>query len=128
MPPLATYATFYANPDPIYKPAMRLVSAITQAENAAITTTFAHNYVTGLIVRMYVPHPNVFGMPQMDKKVGTVTVTGDDTFTITVDSSLFDAFTYVAEPHVLINSAPMVIPIGEVNSSLSSAVKNTLRS
>lgn len=124
MPPVT--ATFFALQYPVFAPAMRLVNAITNASSAAVTTTFAHGYVTGTIVRMYVPFPAVYGMPQMDQLTGTITVTGDTTFTINIDSTLFFPFTYNATPNKFVNQAPMVVPIGEDNSILNAAVMNIL--
>jgi hypothetical protein len=124
----ATYATFYAYPNPIYQPAMRLVSAITNAFPAQVTTTFAHLYQSGTIVRMYVPFPTVFGMPQINQQVGEITVTGATTFTINIDTTNYFPFTYNATPPVFINQAPMVVPIGEDNAILNAAVVNTLNS
>ena len=108
---------------PTFQPAMRIVSAITNASPAAITTTFDHDYRSGDIIRLRVP-PG-FGMTQANKLKGTITVTADTAFTIDIDTIRFDTF-----------SAPVVfpedkqsaqcVPVGEVNSSLLSAVQNVL--
>ncbi len=62
----------FAYPNPIFQPAMRLIAAITNANPAVVTTTFAHLYLTGLIVRLDLP-PAV-GMPQANGMTGTITV------------------------------------------------------
>jgi hypothetical protein len=113
----------YAYPHPTFQRAMRLVSDITNAEFASVTTTFAHNYETGDIVRLYVP--NGWGMTQADKKQGTITVTGDTTFTIDIDTNFFDVFVTPPDTYYLL-ACPFVTPVGEINSKLTSATQNVL--
>jgi len=79
-----------ANPSPIFQPALRIISAITKAQEAQVTTSFDHDYITGEIVRLLVPID--FGMWQINKLTGTITVTGSDTFTIDIDTTNFDTF------------------------------------
>lgn len=112
----------YADPNPDYFPAMRLISAITNANPAAVTTTFAHGYGTGMVVRIVVPEAD--GMQQINGLTGTITVTGGTTFEIDIDTTHFDIFSIPnpVRPHVDI--CAMVIPIGEINSTLQYAAKN----
>jgi hypothetical protein len=112
---------FYADPNPIFQPAMRLVSAITNAFPAAVTTTFDHDYITGTIVRLYVPQS--YGMHQANKLHGSIEVTGSTTFTIDIDTRLFQPF---AVPMGSIQETSMSVPIGEVNETLLAAVQNVL--
>ena len=98
----------YANQNAQLQPAMRLVSAITQANPASVTTTFAHGYSDGLKVRFYIP--TWYGMPQLDKQVGTITVTGNTTFTVDINSSQFDTFTAPAGAWYE-NRCALVIPV-----------------
>jgi hypothetical protein len=107
--------------DPIFQPARRIISAITNANPAAVTTTFDHDYFTGDIVRLIIPVG--FGMTQADELVGEVTVTGDDTFTINIDTTKFDSFSDPSNGRVA-----QVIPVGEVNSTFYGATENTLPS
>jgi len=44
-----------ANATPIFTPAMRIIDSITQAQQAVITTTFDHDYIDGIIIRLVVP-------------------------------------------------------------------------
>jgi len=101
-------ANCYAEQNAQLQPAMRLVSAITQASNASVTTSFAHGYSDGLKVRLYVP--SYYGMSQIDKKVGVVTVTGNTTFTVDIDSLSYEAFAapVAAWYH---NKCALVIPV-----------------
>jgi len=110
-----------ANPSPIFQPALRIINAITNSNPAAVTTSFDHDYITGEIVRLYVP--SNFGMTQINKLVGTIDVTGSDTFTIDIDSTQFDIFSV---PTVHKQQYAQVAPIGEINSILTAATRNTL--
>ncbi len=112
----------YANPDPQIQPAMRIISSVTKAVNAEITTTFDHDYITGTIVRFYIPKD--VGMKQLDKKKGTVTVTGTDTFTVNIDTTKFDTFSIPVAPGWYQNTCALVVPIGEVSSQLTAATQD----
>lgn len=114
----------YAYPDPIYQPAMRLIANITNAYPAQVATTFAHDYITGTVVRLNVPLP--YGMVQANQLIGAITVTGDTTFLIDIDTTYFYQFVIPSpEPHHL-NVYPTVVPVGEINSTLLAATVNTL--
>jgi hypothetical protein len=123
--PIPTQATI----NPLYQPAMRTITAITNANPALVTTSFAHNYVDGTIVRLYIPA--YFGMKQADHLFGTVTNNGVNTqFLIDIDTTLFDAF--VVPPDIAgkspwwMNFDANVIPIAEDNDTLQAATHNTL--
>lgn len=113
----------YANQRPIFKPAMRIVAGITNGDPALITTTFDHGYITGLIVRLYVP--DIFGMIQVNKLYGPIEVVNSTTFYIDIDTTLFDPFTIPVSPPAHYTCAQCV-PIGEVNELLTGAVQNVL--
>ena len=115
--------TDYANPNPLFQPAMRIIASITKGNPTIIETTFAHQYQTGLIVRVYIP--DNFGMQQIDQLYGPIIVTSPTTFTISIDSTLFDDLTVPASP-LAIDSSPLIVPIGEVNSQLAQATRNVL--
>src|ERR1700679_995840 len=83
-------AGYFAIQNPVYMPSIRLINAITQAENASVTTSFDHGYISGTVVRVDVPE--LFGMPQINQMAGTIAVTGDTTFTIDIDSRFYDPF------------------------------------
>ncbi len=55
---------------PVYLPAMRIVTNITQAFPAIVTTSFAHNYMDELIVRLNVP--TGWGMVQANQLFGQI--------------------------------------------------------
>jgi len=112
---------WYANPDPRYQPAMRLISSITKANPCVVETSFDHDYVTGLIVRLYVPKN--FGMFQIDKQVGEITVLSPTTFSININSTHYDSFLAPASPPYYHKTAT-VIPVGNIQSNDNLAVRN----
>ena len=109
--------------NPTYKPSMRIISAITNAYPAEITTTFNNNYVTGTVVRVFIPAG--YGMIEANELFGPITVTGPTTFIMKIDTSSFGVF---AAPAGFPNNAQyaQVVPIGEINSILTAAVVNAL--
>lgn len=115
---------FYANPSPIFQPAMRLVTAITNANPAAVTTSFDHDYRTGDIVRLYVPI--WYGMRRADKLKGEITVTSATEFAIDIDTTGFNAFSIPAPVPWYVDSTAQVVPVGEISSNLGAAVQNVL--
>lgn len=127
--------TILAQQNPNFQPAMRIISSITNANPAVVTTTFDHNYSTGEIVRIRIGPGG--GMFQIDKEVGAITVTGNTTFTFPLDSTNFDIFVVPADIQLSATTNPVtsaqkfytssvVVPIGEVNNLLSLATRNVL--
>jgi len=117
-------ARFHAVEDPTFQRAMRLISAITNANPAQITTSFDHDYGTGDIVRLNIP--KWFGMTEADKLVGTIIVTGTTTFTIDIDTSKFSTFSIPAPVPWYVHSYPSVHPVGAISSNYAAATQNTL--
>ena len=112
---------WYANPDPRYQPAMRLVTDITRAVITVITTSFDHDYETGLIVRLYVPRN--YGMTQINHHVGAITVLTGDTFSMDLNTSAYDAFIIPSNPPYYRETA-LVVPVGNVLDVYNVAVRN----
>lgn len=109
-------AICFAEQFPAFQPAMRIVTAISQSNPATITTSFAHQYVNGTIVRLDIPLSN--GMQQIAGIAYPIIVTSSTTFTVPVDSTSFQAFNNI--------NCSMVIPIGELNSQFNAATQNVL--
>lgn len=114
---------------PTYQPAMRIVTAITRATEALVTTSFAHQYVDGIILRLLVPWN--FGMTKANGRAGEITVVSPTQFTITIDTTLFDPF--VIPPDIVLpDGTPtqvqyaQCVPFGELNEMLTAAVRNVL--
>ena len=112
----------YAVANPRYQRAMRIITGLTNGTPAVVTTSFDHNYSSGLIVRLYIPKG--YGMLQANHLVGTITVTDETSFTIDIDTTAFDSFTMPTGDPWYINSYAQVVPIGEENSSLLQATRN----
>ncbi len=115
----------FSNPSPTFQPAMRIISSITNANPAAVTTTIDHDYLSDEIVRLIIPLG--FGMVQANSLTGTITFTGNTIFTIDIATTFFDVF---AAPSPLPSSytCSQVIPIAEISSTLAGATKNVLPS
>ena len=112
----------YANPTPLFLPAMRIVLDITNGFPTIVTTSFAHNYQDGDIVRLLIP--KWAGIQQINNMTGTVTVIDTFNFSLPIDSTFFD--TMLVVPPVIPDAytCPQVVPFAEINSILSSAVHN----
>lgn len=127
-------STCYANPNPPFQPAMRIIAAITNSNPATVTTTFSHQYLDGTIVRLDIPV--ACGMQQLSglipgsstKSVNTypIFVTSPTTFTIPVDTTNFDPFAIPAMPGPHVNTCAMVVPVGEISATLKAATINIL--
>lgn len=117
-------STCYAPRFPVFQPAMRIITAITQARTAEVTTSFDHGYGDGLIIRLDIPPAD--GMQQANQFSGPILVTGTTTFTVPLDTTSYDAFAIPVgvSPHV--NTCAMVVPVGELNSILTKATRNVL--
>ena len=112
-----------AFPYPVFQRAMRIISTISQAQQAQVTTTFAHQYKSGEIVRFVMPLG--FGMQQINQMQAPITVTGSTTFTVPIDSTKFDAFS-VASTFPDNQQYAQVVPIAEIASQLEGATQNVL--
>ncbi len=105
---------------PVFQPAMRIITNITNGFPATVTTSFAHQYTTGLIIRLILP-PG-YGMQQANQLSSDITVIDTTTFTINIDTRLFQPFV----PFSFQSQLPQAIPTGEVNSTVYLAYKNVL--
>lgn len=114
----------YANPNPIFQPAMRLITAITNAQAATVTTSFAHQYITGLQVRLDIPV--ACGMQQANGLVGSIIVVSPSMFKIDIDTTLMDPFSIPSPANPHDNICALVVPVGEVNELLKGALVNVL--
>lgn len=108
---------------PVYQPAMRIISNISNAQQAVVTTTFAHQYLNGTICRIWIP--TGYGMYQINNLYAPITVTGSTTFSIAIDSTQFQTW---STPASWPNTAQyaVVVPIGELSGQLTAAVQNVL--
>lgn len=116
----------YAVPNPIFQPAMRLIAAITNSAQALVTTTFAHQYNTGLIVRLDIPI--ACGMQQANTLTGNIIVVSPSMFLINIDTTTFDPFSIPVGVSPHIDTCAQVVPVGEINELLTEATRNILNS
>jgi hypothetical protein len=75
-----------ANSD--FEPKRRLISSVTNAANAVVTTTEDHEYTDGMIVRVFVPL--AYGMTLYDQT--EITVTASNAFSTNINTSAQSAF------------------------------------
>lgn len=128
--PLPNTPNYYAVPFPMFQRAMRNILSISQGYPATVVTTFDgtnpgdHQYQTGLIVRLLIPEG--FGMTQADQLSGPITVISASSFTLPIDTTLFDPFVVPAYNPGHNGTPAQVIPTGEVNELLSEATQNVL--
>ena len=110
-----------AIPYPTFQRAMRVIQTITLGFPTIVVTTFAHQYETGLIVRLLIPLE--YGAQQLNQQFGPIAVIDPVTFSLPIDSTLYDPFV-VVPPQATDDC--QVIPIAEINSILSGATQNVL--
>lgn len=77
---------------PVFQKAMRIITSITNASPAIVTTSFAHQYITGMIVRLNIP--NGYGMQQANQMYAPIVVLTTTTFSIAIDTIKMDPFVY----------------------------------
>ena len=106
--------TFPVNPNFPWLPAAQIISAITQSNPAVITTTEPHGYQTGFTVRVVFPFPYAlsFGMYQINEKIGQITVLSPTTFSISINTLNYDAFTVGTALQIA-----QVIPMGQMTNA-----------
>ena len=108
---------------PVFQPAMRIIETITNGLPAVVTTTFNHQYQSGIIVRLLIP--NGFGMSEANGLQGSIIVTGDTTFEVAIDTTSFSLFYYPSNYPSSLQFA-QVIPFGTDNNQWRLATKNAL--
>lgn len=93
------------------------ITAITQSAPMVITVEInnpasqANTYIAGMAVRLFVPQ--TYGMYQANNLTGTITAISGSTFSLNIDSSLFDAF--VIPSGVTIEQPASLAPNGSRN-------------
>jgi hypothetical protein len=108
---------------PVFQPAMRIISSITNGFPTVVTTTFNHQYQSGIIVRLVIP--DGFGMPEANGLQGSIIITGDTTFEVAIDSREFSSFSYPSSFPANRQYA-QVVPFATLNSEWKLATKNAL--
>ena len=111
-----------AIPYPQFQPAMRIITAITNGFPALVTTSFDHNYQTGLIVRLDIPQE--YGMQQANKLFAPITRIDATNFAIEIDTRNFDPF--IVPVPALIFTLAQAVPIAEITAQLYQAVRDVV--
>jgi hypothetical protein len=113
--------------DPKFAPARRNIQSITNAYPALVTTINPHGYVDGTVVRLVIPIQK--GMQDANNLTGTISVTGNNTFTIDIDTTQMQPFITVVDPNIspLLDVCAQVQPVGESNKTLAAATQDTGR-
>ncbi len=115
---------------PLAQPAMRIITTITNGFPAVVTTSFAHQYLNGLIVRLYIPQ--YYGMQQANQLSGTITIIDEVTFSVTIDTTDFDPFVVpVLEVQIgdfwfSKKELANVVSYGELNAQTNGSTQNVL--
>src|SRR5580658_841612 len=109
---MADYQCF-APQFPVLQPAVRLIAAITNSNPCIVTTTFAHQYVSGTIIRFDIPP--ACGMQQINLMFAPITVINTTQFSAEIDTTTFAPFSVPSGlgPHV--NICAQSVPIAENN-------------
>jgi len=89
-----------------------------------VTTTFDHQYKNGTIVRLDIPQAD--GMQQADQQFAPLVVLSPTSFSLPIDSTLFEPFAIPVSPPPHVNTCAQVIPIAENNNTLNAATQNVL--
>ena len=106
--------------DSIFYPRRRVITNITQAANAVVTTSIPHGLTVGQMVRITMPPvPGAAAtMSQINGLLGEVTAVGgaingqNTTFTLNIDSTGFTAFAYPLTDNAPF-TPPYMTPVGE---------------
>lgn len=106
-----------------WTPEARIITGISQAASAVVTTAVAHGYQLGAIVRLLVPAN--FGMTQANGLLATITaIPSVNSFTVNVDTSGFTAFAFPQQAPAFASSFAQSIPVGELSSTFASSEQN----
>jgi hypothetical protein len=104
-----------------FTPQAQVISNITNANPAVVTTTQPHGYLSLLLVRFFLPPPTYFGMPSLNSQVFQITVLSPTTFSVPVDTTNLDPFSEANTEQV-----PQVTPTAENAFILYQAERNAL--
>ena len=107
--------------NPVYQPAMRVITNITQGKPCIITTSFANDYLSTDVVTLYIPR--AFGMNELNEMTGQITIIDTTNFYFPADTTLLGPFT---DPNN--GQFAQVVPSAENVNTVYGAVVNTLPS
>jgi len=111
--------------NPSYVPEKNYITKATQASSMVVTLSLTHNLAVGDKVRLHVD--SNYGMTQADGLVGEVTAvdTTNNTITLDIDSSAFDAFAFPISAVAAGGVTPAhIVPFGTVANGVDQALVN----
>lgn len=127
-----TGPNYYAVQFPMFQRSMRNILTVSQGFPCVIVTTFdgttpgAHQYSTGLIVRIRIPEG--FGMILPQDTQASITVIDDTSFSVPIDTTNLDAFVVPSYNPGHNGTPAIVVPFGEENYLLTQSTQNVLPS
>lgn len=106
-----------------WQPEARIITKLSQALSAVVTTAVPHGYSLGAIVRLLVPAN--FGMSQANGLLATIlSIPSANTFTVNVDTSGFTAFAFPQQAPAFASTYAQVVPVGELSQTFASSEAN----
>lgn len=116
--------------NPLFYPPTRLITKISQAQQAIVTLSVSHNFTVGQNVRFVIPTvtSTTFGMTQLNGLSGNIVAVNQadadgatNTITVDIDTSGFSAFAFptTAAPGF---TPAQVVPIGESTATALNAI------
>lgn len=97
-----------------YSPFICDITAITQAQQATITTSEDHGFIVGNQIQCFIPPQ--YGMRQLNNLKGYVTaVPASDQITVSINTSTFDSFVVPTVPTFVVIDPAQVSGIGDSN-------------
>jgi len=107
--PIPLYANVPIHPE-YYKPNVFFISAITIGYQTTVTTTIAHNFVIGQLVRLLIP--NGYGSRILNERTGYV-ISIPSTTQVTLDMISNDSDPFI---NANLKTRPQIVPVGDVNT------------
>lgn len=107
--------SFYKPSDADFVPKRREISAVSNAEQAEVTTTENHGYEVGQYVRLHVS--KAYGMILSTVKAKVLTIPTDTTFTVDVDTRGLSAYVTPTAPPAFTQSH--VVPITGIENNVA---------
>ena len=97
-----------------YIPFKCTITAITQAQQAVITTAVDHGWVVGNLIQCMIPKE--YGMRQLTGITGLVLAVTSDTVTVNIDTTHFDTFAIPVVSALTVLDPSEIIPVGGDNT------------
>ena|SRR5271157_2638923 len=97
-----------------YLPFVCNITAVTQAQQAVVTTAVNHSFLVGNEVTFQIPKQ--YGMRQLNGLNGSILSTTTNTITVNIDTTQFDAFSVPSVPATVVLDPAQVLAIGDTNS------------